>query len=148
MVEVNVRSSGSSPLTRGALRVRENKRRRGRLIPAHAGSTALVISSLVFLMGSSPLTRGALHIILGDQLFVGLIPAHAGSTTSCSGCRASTRAHPRSRGEHPVASTVWWGRWGSSPLTRGAHDPSRFALTNVGLIPAHAGSTFSSAMRA
>ena len=51
------------------------------------------------------------------------------------------RAHPRSRGENQ------WSRWfavshrGSSPLTRGKHDPRHHDQDQTGLIPAHAGKT-------
>ena len=50
--------------------------------------------------GSSPHTRGALEFIglIGRQ--VGIIPAYAGSTRVYWPDRASSRDHPRIRGEH------------------------------------------------
>ena len=51
------------------------------------------------------------------------------------------RAHPRSRGEHPVVKQ--WGTRlrGSSPLTRGTRKAPFTVRTVRGLIPAHAGNT-------
>ena len=91
---------GSSPLTRGKPLTSEFSRPRARLIPAHAGKTAIRLrprssrtahprsrgenwSSLAMRageMGSSPLTRGKLVGLLGRRLRAGLIPAHAGKT--------------------------------------------------------------------
>ncbi|KXI17745.1 hypothetical protein HMPREF3227_01356 [Corynebacterium sp. CMW7794] len=70
--------------------------------------------------GSSPLTRGAPR--RGELVYIlqGLIPAHAGSTCLAIYFFSLTRAHPRSRGEHPRWGTTHWGTDGSSPLTRGA----------------------------
>ena len=89
-----------SPLTRGARCRRSRIRHRGRLIPAHAGSTKSakrtpLISKahprsrgehqtedrcLYHGCGSSPLMRGALFKKVGTGNIFGLIPAHAGST--------------------------------------------------------------------
>ena len=95
------RHPGSSPLTRGAPTVKRAVNAVHRLIPAHAGSTALRyvhhrghrahprsrgehgsrVNPLAVIMGSSPLTRGA-PIAWGALFcFLGLIPAHAGSTS-------------------------------------------------------------------
>ena len=91
--------------------------------------------------GSSPLTRGARRWHRGPALSSGLIPAHAGSTVSMTQIRGSTRAHPRSRGEHAAAVVLWCWGFGSSPLTRGARSLSTVARPSPRLIPAHAGST-------
>ena len=131
---------GSSPLTRGALRPGGIHGGHHRLIPAHAGSTALAASLLLVppahprsrgehqisiphdtkVKGSSPLTRGARDegIICGRD--DGLIPAHAGSTNSTGSSSGPPRAHPRSRGEHRFPSRKTKATSGSSPLTRGA----------------------------
>ena len=133
------RPYGSSPLTRG-----KHARRRGgpsirRLIPAHAGKTALAAAFIrataahprsrgendggvdegFAQLGSSPLTRGKPSATAAFRSARRLIPAHAGKTVRpLSDCwRAS--AHPRSRGENTRTSRRA-GRWtGSSPLTRG-----------------------------
>ena len=52
-----------------------------------------------------------------------------------------TRAHPRSRGEHPALLQVSVRVRGSSPLARGAPEHRLHGLAGVGLIPARAGST-------
>ena len=91
---------GSSPLTRGAQLIVVSTRARGGLIPAHAGSTPVVVLSCGLSRahprsrgehndlnnlegvrkGSSPLTRGAPLTDAPSLLRRGLIPAHAGST--------------------------------------------------------------------
>ena len=95
-------SRGSSPLTRGARNIRKHRIGNDRLIPAHAGSTAMTWRAVTLpgahprsrgehlffrrsegaQKGSSPLTRGALRLAGVPGQVVGLIPAHAGSTTS------------------------------------------------------------------
>ena len=132
-------SAGSSPLTRGKhILIPHILGVRG-LIPAHAGKTrplfrqaptprahprsrgengeAQVQNRLV--EGSSPLTRGK-HLSEGGRAGrVGLIPAHAGKTPPPTAWKATTRAHPRSRGENPVQQGALGLAAGSSPLTRG-----------------------------
>ena len=152
---------GSSPLTRGARACPETAFCRAGLIPAHAGSTVLVrcmtrvvgahprsrgehdimVTMPVPKGGSSPLTRGAQLVLAERWDDVRLIPAHAGSTASRLSCRPHTRAHPRSRGEHPCVSRGEPLLMGSSPLTRGARGVTHAAPLVGRLIPAHAGST-------
>ena len=62
--------------------------------------------------------------------------------------RMSPRAHPRSRGENQLVQAGGGKLAGSSPLTRGK--PADRALSGKwsGLIPAHAGKTFSACRRA
>ena len=50
-------------------------------------------------------------------------------------------AHPRSRGEHPSSHANHSPAVGSSPLTRGAQVEPETSIDQLGLIPAHAGST-------
>ena len=52
-------------------------------------------------------------------------------------------AHPRSRGENVTGTLVPGVQSGSSPLTRGKRAPRRGGNGARGLIPAHAGKTFS-----
>ena len=72
-----------------------------------------------------------------------LIPAHAGKTLPCSPRRSPARAHPRSRGENLVTTGSYDGNLGSSPLTRGKLRERIFHVVKPGLIPAHAGKTWS-----
>ena len=153
--------AGSSPLTRGKLRVHGSDGVGGRLIPAHAGKTARLTCSPWAgwahprsrgenstgslpdegLEGSSPLTRGKRARYRSCTLGARLIPAHAGKTCRLTVTVLSETAHPRSRGENQRSTTFPLPRAGSSPLTRGK-------LLGVGangmswrLIPAHAGKT-------
>ena len=93
--------------------------------------------------GSSPPTRGAHHTAVKQARHGGLIPAYAGSTRSALGCRRSSRAHPRLRGEHIEVEPGPIEIIGSSPPTRGAPTAIVGASLVVGLIPAYAGSTTS-----
>ena len=132
-----------------------------RLIPAHAGKTAVAPrapparpahprsrgengkSKLTIAneLGSSPLTRGKPSAAPGAGRSAGLIPAHAGKTREVCHIQDTGGAHPRSRGENVGLLKGDQIQTGSSPLTRG----KRLQQVNVseanGLIPAHAGKT-------
>ena len=152
---------GSSPLTRGKLRIVSTWPEKAGLIPAHAGKTSSGSrppapprahprsrgenrpppAGKALTRGSSPLTRGKRPITDPDEQRQGLIPAHAGKTSLRDTLRAGYRAHPRSRGENlPKDATVREVR-GSSPLTRGKLTARRRDRLIGGLIPAHAGKT-------
>ncbi len=152
---------GSSPLTRGARTVYEIDWPYRRIIPAHAGSTAMfwsfrvrrpdhprsrgehlhLAALAVPRTGSSPLTRGAPLDRMVNVNEVRIIPAHAGSTPRSSTRRWGGADHPRSRGEH--ASREYSSPFlnGSSPLTRGARRRPHSEAIARRIIPAHAGST-------
>ena len=153
--------AGSSPLTRGKLRVLRAAARPKGLIPAHAGKTgAPSVASCGNTAhprsrgenadqhaerppawGSSPLTRGKPGAALHRRVQRGLIPAHAGKTVSSSPAATCSGAHPRSRGENMAACMSSMVAPGSSPLTRGKHEEGRRGGPETGLIPAHAGKT-------
>ena len=131
------------------------------LIPAGAGSTAFRVPKLrpptahprwrgehavtaakeSEKWGSSPLARGARVFRVHVALIGRLIPAGAGSTASSGFPSSSPRAHPRWRGEHLVSTSIHTGRFGSSPLARGARCGCLLGWGGGGLIPAGAGST-------
>src|SRR5690606_39199879 len=135
------RVPGSTPRARGArTRVRPHVRR-GRIIPACAGSTTSNPSAVtgsrdhprvrgehrrtssppMESSGSSPRARGAL-LDSGDLVIPnGIIPACAGSTGRCCTRAPPTTDHPRVRGEHETAAAGRVHEEGSSPHTRGAH---------------------------
>ena len=158
---IELNHAGSSPLTRGAPEDDDASRSAVGLIPAHAGSTASRGSTTQgnwahprsrgehasgnpqqgVGAGSSPLTRGARRRPARGRLVPGLIPAHAGSTGYVQLPDAQPWAHPRSRGEHSLASSAAIAACGSSPLTRGAPCLAFQLFARGRLIPAHAGST-------
>ena len=96
------RRAGSSPLTRGKLRLVVGRRVVAGLIPAHAGKTTarrrttasvpahprsrgeneMLVSMSLSFRGSSPLTRGKLGHGLVEIRGRRLIPAHAGKTAA------------------------------------------------------------------
>ena len=154
-------SAGSSPLTRGKLRLGGRLDAVVGLIPAHAGKTRPSTSprprfkahsrscgenaaTPVFAMppsGSSPLTRGKRQVLGRGRQIRRFIPAHAGKTLHDPAHRSASKAHPRSRGENVVADTKKFSRAGSSPLTRGKLNERLEDATEGRLIPAHAGKT-------
>ena len=155
------KATGSSPLTRG-------KRKRlplddlgTRLIPAHAGKTYVYGAATQMegahprsrgencascrppcsRTGSSPLTRGKPRHDQRARQRLGLIPAHAGKTTVGGARAVDNTAHPRSRGENHPARMARICAFGSSPLTRGKLLDAAQEVSELGLIPAHAGKT-------
>ena len=92
-------------------------------------------------LGSSPHTRGARQAILHVSSLARIIPAYAGSTDTLGFAAGPKQDHPRIRGEHELASSVWAFRAGSSPHTRGARQPLEATPLRDGIIPAYAGST-------
>ena len=135
----------------------------GWLIPAHAGKTMPSVAARATARahprsrgendlpgfvdaddgGSSPLTRGKRGCFGVRRSMRRLIPAHAGKTAKGLDATLVEGAHPRSRGEnHGVQSRVV-NQTGSSPLTRGKLNVAQLLADGIGLIPAHAGKTFS-----
>ena len=91
--------------------------------------------------GSSPPARGTLvHDHLGRGA-VRFIPACAGNTPRFP-CPARPRAvHPRLRGEHPLANTIFTNPPGSSPPARGTLCDAEDGTQKGRFIPACAGNT-------
>ena len=85
--------------------------------------------------GSSPLARGTRRERHRDRVPGGLIPARAGNTRPSSQARFQTRAHPRSRGEHPQELHERQKFGGSSPLTREHMSGSSHWLLSSGSSP-------------
>ena len=121
------RMTGSSPLARGTLRRVLARTPQG---------------------GSSPLARGTQEHITGQCLVRGLIPARAGNTTFLGVTNGPGWAHPRSRGEHSLATSDPHVVAGSSPLARGTHGIGCTLEKRRGLIPARAGNTASASYTA
>ena len=155
------RRSGSSPHARGALDLGLGVRPAVGIIPACAGSTALLslvmasgqdhprmrgehlrsISSCRSRVGSSPHARGAPLPPSFSAPPLRIIPACAGSTAACGSASARPRDHPRMRGEHASSGFSMPIATGSSPHARGAPRKSNFLSYSSGIIPACAGST-------
>ena len=152
---------GSSPLARGTRELRGYSHPVTGLIPARAGNTGVVGEDGVFggahprsrgehcgvkvrrriMTGSSPLARGTLRQLRYGAEVTGLIPARAGNTNLTISSTSTSRAHPRSRGEHNLRERAYERFLGSSPLARGTPVRVPPAFVGVGLIPARAGNT-------
>ena len=85
--------------------------------------------------------RGAVPDPFRDCQPVGIIPAHAGSRVYQSLCLSCHRDHPRACGEQSGYRGNGETRPGSSPRMRGAGKSACKAYIDVGIIPAHAGSS-------
>ena len=152
---------GSSPHMRGARSMRDRALECCRIIPAHAGSTDLVVLPAgdgpdhprtcgehlryTVLMtptgGSSPHMRGARQGEVRTANGPRIIPAHAGSTAAQIATDTTDTDHPRTCGEHVAESVRENKDAGSSPHMRGAPLVGVGDAVDHGIIPAHAGST-------
>ena len=121
MPRVNFSTPGSSPLTRGKLRVARTGQVVDGLIPAHAGKTPLAARSAAC-AAAHPRSRGE----------------NRGNYTSHNVVAGSS---PLTRGKHYVDVVPSMKGFGSSPLTRGKLAPSLGYRAPRGLIPTHAGKT-------
>ena len=92
--------------------------------------------------GSSPLARGPPASFCISGVWGGLIPARAGTTRRPASSPSTSRAHPRSRGDHFVSASKTGLIPGSSPLARGPRADRALAQSADGLIPARAGTTW------
>ena len=130
---------GSSPLARGPHGVSFPAPKGAGLIPARAGTTSWWPRRSLRRRahprsrgdhttkkrtpqrnaGSSPLARGPRGRAKPAAHPPGLIPARAGTTSRYTRLRTSSRAHPRSRGDHHSMNYLHSLIWGSSPLARG-----------------------------
>ena len=132
---------GSSPHARGALQARCPGRTLDGIIPACAGSTAVLENRVDYVVGSSPHARGARLLLHRVNMGMGIIPACAGSTEAGPSMAETWRDHPRMRGEHASTDASCAAYWGSSPHARGARRYLMQKLFCRGIIPACAGST-------
>ena len=132
---------GSSPLTRGKRNPSTSSAAAARLIPAHAGKTAVgyVVKSAA---EAHPRSRGENgRIEVTDRAAPGSSPLTRGKHNHQSPVPHQAAAHPRSRGENGKGVNIAQPRLGSSPLTRGKPLAALITAANSGLIPAHAGKT-------
>ena len=113
------------------------------IIPACAGSTSRMASPAVYSVGSSPHVRGALNAARAEIQARGIIPACAGSTRRRRTARRPSWDHPRMCGEHTMPLRCPAFKVGSSPHVRGAHGHEVRVVSDMGIIPACAGSTIS-----
>ena len=153
---------GSSPRMRGAARVLVLLVRRDGIIPTYAGSSGSASTTAsrtrdhpracgeqrIFLTdarqrtGSSPRMRGAAAAFLGSVATSGIIPAHAGSRPRASTTTSASGDHPRACGEQLAPLGIGGVGEGSSPRMRGAGLGLDRDGLGDGIIPAHAGSSF------
>ena len=112
--------------------------------PRIRGEHVAFNSAMLASFGSSPHTRGALVAGQVDDVHGRIIPAYAGSTGPPEPTPAGLSDHPRIRGEHPGVNRNGRGPAGSSPHTRGALSHLHLGRDVQGIIPAYAGSTYTS----
>ena len=91
--------------------------------------------------GTSPRTRGKPTIANSNMCSRRNIPAHAGKTIQAVYQHQESPEHPRARGENVCPHTLLPCLKGTSPRTRGKHNPRDHTGYRVRNIPAHAGKT-------
>ena len=98
--------------------------------------------------GSSPLVRGQLRDSWKDYAAARIIPARAGPTWSVRRCRCARPDHPRSCGANSSSFFGLFVWCGSSPLVRGQPLVFNPIADTLRIIPARAGPTTSSRLKA
>ncbi len=152
---------GSSPRMRGKHWRCESPLLLRRIIPAHAGQTAIAsrkspvnadhpracganggrMRASTTSPGSSPRMRGKRLGRRGCRSPTRIIPAHAGQTCAARSTTPNNADHPRACGANIRPSESCLQRNGSSPHMRGKR-PCVLVATDCGrIIPAHAGQT-------
>ena len=154
-------ASGSSPRMRGKQRLTSIEHFAERIIPAHAGQTAVptvadgtrsdhpracganhdCVRPLFRPFGSSPRMRGKHAVAGAARRVVRIIPAHAGQTSGLTYPMPSVADHPRACGANFRVREVVDAYAGSSPRMRGKRLHKRHRGKPVRIIPAHAGQT-------
>ena len=132
---------GLIPARAGSTKAQHERAKRERAHPRPCGEHENYHSRRYRVQGSSPPVRGALRPVRYLPINPGLIPARAGSTGTPSAIASRPRAHPRPCGEHNSRARKREALEGSSPPVRGAPHEPEVVQTEVGLIPARAGST-------
>ena len=160
-------SAGSSPRSRGTLRITLRDAASDRFIPALAGNTPAwrgscsspavhprargehcrSPASMSAAIGSSPRSRGTPALHRDPAPLARFIPALAGNTAKTALVVGLTAVHPRARGEHWRAARTRRALIGSSPRSRGtlARLPEQIAKGRF--IPALAGNTLRDRIR-
>ena len=159
--------NGSSPRMRGKRPHQPRQHQRRRIIPAHAGQTAWIITrpirvsdhpracganrgmgmSRSSLFGSSPRMRGKRVDTPLRAESRRIIPAHAGQTTPTPCPAAKASDHPRACGANIMVNSYDHTNNGSSPRMRGKPVGGLPALHQHRIIPAHAGQTQTAYLR-
>ena len=135
------RGWGSSPRVRGTRGHARCFEGRAGIIPACAGNTCKVSSS-VFSAWDHPRVCGEHKMKLNfDSKDGGIIPACAGNTMSVCAANIRTGDHPRVCGEHVSGLVPFEDHAGSSPRVRGTQAQASAAHCTTGIIPACAGNT-------
>ncbi len=161
LLQAATTSLGSSPRMRGKQRLTSIEHFAERIIPAHAGQTAVptvadgtrsdhpracganhdCVRPLFRPFGSSPRMRGKHAVAGAARRVVRIIPAHAGQTSGLTYPMPSVADHPRACGANFRVREVVDAYAGSSPRMRGKRLHKRHRGKPVRIIPAHAGQT-------
>ena len=110
--------------------------------PRACGAHSKIQSETYWQTGSSPRMRGSRLQLPGRHRRLGIIPAHAGLTSLWQDHRCLQGDHPRACGAHCTTILNSLCQQGSSPRMRGSLLYAIFIFDCAGIIPAHAGLTF------
>ena len=134
---------GSSPHVRGAQVWSAGTIAYAGIIPACAGSTALLLPKDVDVRDHPRMCGEHLKPPASQRYALGSSPHVRGAPHSTAYPDTQSRDHPRMCGEHHHGLVLGLRAEGSSPHVRGAREGEFDAAARVGIIPACAGSTSS-----
>ena len=141
-------TGGSSPRMRGKPFFCCFEEGGGGAHPRACGENSTYEYATACQLGSSPRMRGKHWMAARMTSTTGLIPAHAGKTMRETLSSPAEWAHPRACGENGETIGQAGCPAGSSPRMRGKRRPRRQVRSPTGLIPAHAGKTVCSIIKA
>ena len=150
---------GSSPHMQGTARIAGKKMIPDRFIPAYAGNSFHLPSSLPIKAvhpricreqncrhllwpmadGSSPHMQGTVNLAVRLTAIFRFIPAYAGNSADLDGEHSTVTVHPRICREQPSSSPLYYTAFGSSPHMQGTVLHRRRTVDRSRFIPAYAG---------
>ena len=113
----------------------------GRDHPRSRGNNSGCHSARPLHRGSPPLTREQQSWMQWKHLSERITPAHAGTTLSLCPWTRQDEDHPRSRGNNTAGCCLQYRIVGSPPLTREQLHEIHCVVSQLGITPAHAGTT-------
>ena len=131
----NVTAKGSSPRMRGTRKIAARYEKLTGIIPAYAGNTSNVRSSMVSTWDHPRVCGEHLGCLVGRVDGGGIIPAYAGNTSGMRLAHSHWRDHPRVCGEHKIKNATALAK-GDHPRVCGEHyDPARPRQAAAGSSP-------------
>jgi hypothetical protein len=112
-----------------------------RITPAHAGTTSIPAKLFVAMWDHPRACGDYLHFFSGTLIVFGSPPRMRGLLACPVQCSLAALDHPRACGDYPLLTTLIAARQGSPPRMRGLRRQDQDARRQMGITPAHAGTT-------